>query len=165
MDPSIRVKYHPREKSVAETGFYNKSLRHTFTQRISVHNSKSIAIEGMRITDQIPVSQDATSLVVTLLTPALALPDPVSAAVSTATDTAALNTSKRAKVNAPTVNVAEGVVAMWNGTHDVGQGKDLGALGKNGKIDWVCAMPAFGRVNLVLKWEVVVGIKEEIFGL
>lgn len=116
----------------------------------------------MRIIDQIPVSQD-TTLNVTLLTPALTLPEPVS--VTGETDAATRSAATKAKMNAPTVKVAEGVVAMWSGTEDVGKGKDLGALGKDGKIDWVCSMTAFGRIDLVLKWEVVAGVKEQIFGL
>ncbi|KAF8976602.1 hypothetical protein BDQ17DRAFT_1384557, partial [Cyathus striatus] len=40
VDPSIRVVYHPRDKIRSQTGFYSKSNNHTFTQRISLVNTK-----------------------------------------------------------------------------------------------------------------------------
>ncbi|KAJ6459732.1 hypothetical protein C8R47DRAFT_1180717 [Mycena vitilis] len=46
-DPSIRITYHPCIKKRSQSGFYNKSEIH------------SAPIEGLRIVDQIPASQNA----------------------------------------------------------------------------------------------------------
>ena len=55
--PIIRVSYPPRVDKVAETGFYHRSMKHSYSQRVPVHNAKPIAIEGLRDTSNIPVSK------------------------------------------------------------------------------------------------------------
>ncbi|KDR71591.1 hypothetical protein GALMADRAFT_253935 [Galerina marginata CBS 339.88] len=158
VDPSIRVTYHPQTKVTSEIGFYTKSLKHAFSQRITIHNTKSVSIDGLKITDQIPVSQDA-SLTVGLVHPALTIPGPA-AGLSGVVDL----TSKLASLTPPEpVRVSPGVVAQWNGADQ--PGCDASALGKNGRFDWVCAVPAHGKVNLLLEWEVTTSQKTEIYGL
>jgi len=149
IDPSIRVTYHPMIKMSSESGFYNKSRTQSFSQRISVQNTKTIAIEGLKITDHIPVSQDA-NISVNLISPALTLP---------ITSTLKLT----GKVTPPKVRVSEGIIAQWNGSDD--PNGDFSALGGNGRIDWLCAIPAFGTVNLLLQWEVTTTRKTAIYGL
>jgi len=151
LDPSIRVTYHPHIKSVASSGFYTKSTIHSFSQRISIHNTKSTAIDDLKITDHIPVSQDA-NISVKLISPGLSL---------SASPSAVSSTSNSA---VPTrVNVCDGVFAQWNCADD--PSADVTALGKNGQLDWICALPAFGKVNLLLEWEVSTSQKEQIKGL
>jgi hypothetical protein len=133
----------------SESGFYNKSRTQSFSQRISIQNTKTVAIEGLKITDHIPVSQDA-NITVKLIDPALVLP-------------AASTLKLTGKGTTPTVQVSEGVVAQWNGSEDLNC--DLNALGKNGRVDWLCAIPALGTVNLLLQWEVTTTQKAEIYGL
>jgi len=39
------------------------------------------------------------------------------------------------------------------------------ALGKDGMLEWVCAIPALGKVNLLLEWEVTNNPETRIVGL
>ena len=52
----------------------------------------------------------------------------------------------------PNVKVSNGVVAVWEGADD--PDVDVDALGKDGKIGWLCEVGAGEKVNLVLQWEV-----------
>ena len=133
-------------KMSSESGYYNKSRTQSFSQRISVQNTKTIAIEGLKITDHIPVSQDA-NISVNLISPALTLP----------------TLKLTGKATPPKVRVSEGIIAQWNGSDD--PNGDFSALGGNGRIDWLCAIPAFGTVNLLLQWEVTTTRKIAIYGL
>ncbi|KAH9475070.1 Protein F37C4.5 [Psilocybe cubensis] len=150
VDPSIRVTYHPQEKITSESGFYNKTVKHLYTQRISVYNSKSVAIKGLKVIDRIPVSEDA-ALVVNLINPALDLPGPET------------DVSNSLVSISPGVKVGDEIIAQWNRTESIGD--DVSALGKDGQVCWICSVPALGRNNLVLQWEVIDSQKTKIFGL
>jgi hypothetical protein len=60
---------------------------------------------------------------------------------------------------------ASGVVqvAQWHGADE--RGVEVEALGKDGILNWVCAVPAQEQIRLVLKWEVVAPVKTTILGL
>ncbi|KAJ7888110.1 hypothetical protein B0H14DRAFT_3430299 [Mycena olivaceomarginata] len=45
LDPSIRITYPPISKQVSQSDFYKKSATHGFTQRITVHNTKSVKVK------------------------------------------------------------------------------------------------------------------------
>jgi len=137
------VTYHPRTTLVSETGFYTKSKKHSFTQRITVHNTKSVEVEGVKIRDNIPVSQEA-NLVVKLITPSLPL-------ASTLTTSSSISS----------VEVEDGIIARWTVIDDA----NTSALGKDGMLEWVCAIPALGKVNLLLEWEVTNNLETRIVGL
>ncbi|KDR71602.1 hypothetical protein GALMADRAFT_127088 [Galerina marginata CBS 339.88] len=153
IDPSIRLTYHPQTKLVSETGFYSKSFKYTYSQRITVHNTKAIDIEGLRITDHIPLSQDA-NLVVSLVNPALTIP---------AAGPSTVGFSGRMLAPPEPVQVMDGVIAQWNGADQPGY--DISALALNGQFDWVCKVPAQQKINLVLQWEVTTSQRTEIYGL
>jgi len=76
------------------------------------------------------------------------------------------------------VSVAKGVTASWAGVDsesnsnldsksDSNGGAKGGGVGvgRDGKVAWVCAVPAQGKVNLVLQREVVVPAKTDVVGL
>ncbi|KAJ2925884.1 hypothetical protein H1R20_g11211, partial [Candolleomyces eurysporus] len=73
--PSIRVTYHPLAKKLSQSGlmFISRTRNYVFSQRITVHNTKSLAIDNLTIMDQIPVSEES-SITVKLLSPRLSLP-------------------------------------------------------------------------------------------
>ncbi|KAJ7480596.1 hypothetical protein FB451DRAFT_1556197 [Mycena latifolia] len=146
VDPSIRITYHPVIKKLSRSGFYTKTATHVFSQRITVFNTKSIAAERVKIVDQIPTSQNA-QIEVKLVNPALALPGargPGSGSIKVAT-----------KQAPPQVlNVARGVTAQWDGVNEPDYAAE--ALGLDRKLNWVCAVPAQGKINLLLEWEVAV---------
>ncbi|RDB30474.1 Protein F37C4.5 [Hypsizygus marmoreus] len=140
LDPSIRVTYHPRNKVVSQSTslFYGKTITYSFSQRITVHNTKSIPIEHkqLKIVDQIPVSQN--SLVsVKLITPQLVV---------------GKGSDANASSPAPPVDVSDGVVAQWEGADEV-EG-DVDVLGKDGKFFWLCGVPPFEKTSLNFQWEV-----------
>ncbi|KAG6907487.1 hypothetical protein DXG01_008777 [Tephrocybe rancida] len=147
LDPSIRVTYHPRAKKQSESGFYTKTTTHVFTQAITIHNTKSTPIERVRIAEQIPVSEDA-QIQVKLVTPALVLREK--------------DKDKDQGLEKP-VAVSKGVSVLWEGADE----PDLNAetLGRNGKFNWVCAVPPQGKINLVVQWEVVAPAQTTVLGL
>ncbi|KIM37386.1 hypothetical protein M413DRAFT_273699 [Hebeloma cylindrosporum] len=169
LDPSIRVTYHPRTKKVSKSGFYNKSSIYTFTQRITVHNTKTSgsAIAGspdalkVKVIDQVPISEDST-IAVKLIQPLLVLP--------TAEGTGTLGSASAAAAGElkvpPPVTVSQGVVATWDGADEFGRGDvDVEALGKEGRFCWICSVPPQGKIGLVFQWEVSAPARTDITGL
>ena len=63
----------------------------------------------------------------------------------------------------PPVNVSEGVTAQWEGADE--QGFDVESLGKDGKFHWACSIPAQGKINLVLGWEVSAPVRTTVLGM
>jgi hypothetical protein len=145
VDPAIRITYHPIIKKLSKSGFYTKSANHVFSQRITVFNTKSIAVERLKIVDQIPTSQNA-QIEVKLVSPALTLP---------AQPGGLKNIKTLPKAAAPeVVNVARGVTAQWDGADDPDCAVE--SLGLNRKLNWICSIPSQGKINLALEWEVTV---------
>ncbi|KAJ7037477.1 hypothetical protein C8F04DRAFT_952804 [Mycena alexandri] len=150
LDPSIRITYHPVLKTRSQSGFYTKSATHVFSQRITVHNTKTVAIGRLKIVDQIPISQDS-QIEVRLMTPALMIP------------TKGSNSTSKGGVKPQVLNVSTGVVAQWDGVDE--SGSDLEALGVDRKVKWVCSIPAQGKINLSLEWEVTAPASATVVGL
>ncbi|KAF8340036.1 hypothetical protein F5887DRAFT_888929 [Amanita rubescens] len=146
LDPAIRIMYHPLSKKTAKSGFYTKTSVTSYTQRISVHNTKSITITDLLIMDQIPVSTDE-KIVVKLFTPSL--PTVQGNIGSTKGEKSANNAGAKVKV-------AQGVVAQWgDGTEDAAAVEDgETAVGRDGKLSWVCDVSSQGKIGLALQWEV-----------
>ena len=61
------------------------------------------------------------------------------------------------------VKVASGIVAQWHEAD--GLGVEVETLGKNGKLNWVCTVPAQEKIGSVLHWEVTAPAKTIISGL
>ncbi|ESK90594.1 mucoidy inhibitor a [Moniliophthora roreri MCA 2997] len=208
LDPAVRITYHPVVKKASTSGFYSKSTSYAYSQRLTVHNTKSVPIPLLKIIDQIPVSEDS-SIAVKLVNPSLKLPTgssngstslsahagPSATGVaaspsSTIIGTANENSMKRLSLSVsrtsvhmkspsapalasmtevvaasagPTIRVADGVMAQWDGADEVSV--DVEALGKNGKINWLCSVPAGEKMNLTLQWEVSMPVKTQVVGL
>lgn len=93
-----------------------------------------------------PVSENP-KITVKLVNPALSVPEQGFGWGSS------VSTANREFRVPPPVSVASGVVAQWHGADEAGV--EVEALGKDGKLDWVCAVPAQEQIRLVLQWEVV----------
>ncbi|KAJ7239018.1 hypothetical protein B0H12DRAFT_1136594 [Mycena haematopus] len=158
LDPSIRITYHPVLKTRSYSGFYTKTATYVFSQRITVHNTKAVAVDRLKVIDQIPASQDS-QIEVKLVSPALAFP----------AEGGGGGTSKRAsvilksQVQAPVVSVANGVVAQWDGADE--PAVDTEALGRDRKLNWICTVPAQGKINFALEWEVTAPAGVQVAGL
>lgn len=139
--------YHPRSKKINRTGFTRKTCSYIFDQRITVTNAKSSAISGLKVHEQIPVSEDDT-ITVNLTNPPLELPQ----------------VNKRGVLQpAESVKVGPQVQAQWEGLDEPDMDPSL--VGKDGKFDWVCSIPSQGKLNLSLTWEVVCPYGTDVMGL
>ncbi len=157
LDPTVRITYHPQSKKKSQTGFYNKSSVHVYSQRITVHNTKAeYSVENLKILEQIPISEDE-QITVKLVKPALSLPGLMTGTMKTKDVAAA------AARRVPHVNVEDGVLAQWEGSDDTDT--DVSSLGKDGKINFLCTVPAQGKLNLLLQWEVSSSAKVVVDGL
>ncbi|KAJ7071349.1 hypothetical protein C8F01DRAFT_1110168 [Mycena amicta] len=152
LDPSVRITYHPVLKDRTESGFYNKTATHTFSQRITIHNTKTVPLSRLKVIDQIPTSQDS-QIEVKLLSPALTFPE--SAGRNTSTNTGPLKPQLLALGN--------GIAAQWDGADE--PNCDPETLGLDRKLNWVCGVPAQQKVNLSLEWEITAPASASIVGL
>ncbi|KAF9559709.1 hypothetical protein CPC08DRAFT_708583 [Agrocybe pediades] len=165
LDSSIRVTYHPLSKKVSKSGFYTKSKNHSFTQRISVHNTKP-STKGsqsisLKIVDQIPISENS-EITVKLVQPGLTMPTADGVVGSTTNEGSGKTTPKYALP----LTVSGGVSAMWDGADEVGQtDTDVESLGKEGRIAWICSVPPQGKVGVTLQWEVTAPVNMDVYGL
>ncbi|KAF8073969.1 hypothetical protein FPV67DRAFT_1560259 [Lyophyllum atratum] len=143
LNHSIRVIYHPRAKKVSHSGSYSETSNHVFSQRITVFNTKATLISDIK----------NSQITVMLLSPGLVLPDQTSNSFS-----------KGAELRVPSpVKVGDGVWAQWEGANE--PDVDVEALGRDGKFNWVCAVPAQGKIILLLPWEVAAPLRTQIVGL
>ncbi|EAU80901.1 mucoidy inhibitor A [Coprinopsis cinerea okayama7 len=166
LDPAIKVTYHPQTKKVSKSGLINKSDVYLFTQRITVHNTKNIDVETVKVIDQIHVSEDAT-IAVKLISPALQLPSVENGSVKSGKGNRASITesgSGTVRIPAP-VKVASGVTAKWDDGGEDEESVDAASLGKDGKLNFICSLPPQGKTNLTLQWEVSAPVKTKISGL
>lgn len=144
LDPSIRTVYHPNSQFVSTSGFLATTTTHSLTQTISIHNTKGIPVHKLKVLEHIPVSNDE-DITVKLINPALPMPS---------TGYAFSSLDKQVRVD-------DGISAEWS----KGDHVDPIALGKEGKMEWTCAIEAYGKINLVLQWELCTTGKGKIHGL
>ncbi|KAG5728061.1 Serine/threonine-protein kinase A-Raf [Termitomyces sp. T112] len=152
LDPSIRITYHPLSRKKSESGFYTKTTTHVYTQSITVFNTKSTPVERVRVSDQIPVSEDA-QIQVRLLSPPL--PSVAHAYKGQDKDKGKERVTDEGAEKR--VVVSKGVSAMWEGGEE--------GEGRNGKLCWVVGLPGQGKASLVLQYEVVVPAGANVVGL
>ncbi|KAJ2921389.1 hypothetical protein H1R20_g15700, partial [Candolleomyces eurysporus] len=145
IDPAIRITYHPLAKKLSQSGLLSKSKVYSYTRRFTIHNTKSSTVEGVKIIDQIPVSEDAT-ITVKLHSPALQPPNfssPANAGPVSPSDTGSAKnggkgglfrniggssnesnstsgtpSDKALKAVAKSIKVSPGVIAQWNRPDD-----------------------------------------------
>ena len=122
-------------------------MNQTFYQRITIVNTKSIAIERLKIIDQFPISEDS-AISVAVADPALVIPVP----------------NKKGEVEVPKpLNIGDGVIAQWADADQLDV--DLEALGKDGKFEWICSLASQKKLNLNIAWEVNFPQRSDVSGL
>ena len=128
-----------------------KTCSYIFEQRISVFNTKPTPITSLKVLDQFPVSEDST-ITVNLTAPPLVLPSPNKKGVLKIPEPVQINEAAGTKVK-----------VQWDGAED--PDTDPSLLGKEGKLGWVCEVPAQRTIVLALAWEVVCPYGTDIMGL
>ncbi|KDR73716.1 hypothetical protein GALMADRAFT_251524 [Galerina marginata CBS 339.88] len=140
LDSSVRVTYYPREEKSSVAGFYQKKVTQSFTQRITILNTKSTAIENLRVIEHVPISEDE-SVEVKLHKPPLTMP------LSGAQITGVASLLNRVHEKG-----TENVTAEWAGVDE--EGVDQAALGRDGKFNWLVSIPPQKSVALVAQYDV-----------
>jgi Domain of unknown function (DUF4139) len=174
LDPAIKVTYHPQTKKHSQSGLINKTDVYLYTQRITVHNTKNIDVSNVKLLDHIPISEDV-NVNVKLISPALQLPGSTDGGStrsgkgfllgsSKSGDKSASTSGTSKKIPAP-VKVSDEVMAKWDDGNEEEENIDVGSLGKDGKLNFVCALPAQGKTNITMQWEVTAPAKSKIYGL
>ncbi|KAG5645737.1 hypothetical protein DXG03_005433 [Asterophora parasitica] len=131
-------------------GFYGNTVTHSFDQRITVSNTKPHAVTNLKVVDRFPTS-DTSQITV----------KGISLELSIVPEQDRLKSVNAAADLPPApIQVAEGVLAQWDGADE--PGCDVEALGLNGKINWLCAVPAHSKINLLLSFEVTAPRKTNI---
>ncbi|KAJ7064632.1 hypothetical protein C8F01DRAFT_1127536 [Mycena amicta] len=144
----------PLIKKVAHSGFYTKTATHTFSQRITIFNTKSLPVSLVKVVDHIPTSQNS-QIEVKLVSPALTVPSESANTGGTGMSSLkAKNTTKDAAASPQKITVAKDVVAQWDGVDE--PDCVVGSLGLDRKINWICAVAPQAKVNITLDWEVTV---------
>lgn len=109
---------------------------------------KTSAIEGLRVYDQFPVSEDPR-VSVKYISPGLR---------SEPTET----TSGEIKV-LDKVKGTAGICAQWSGADETDVNCET--FGKDGKFEWICAIPSQGKIELQSQFEVTAPLHSQIVGL
>ncbi|TEB24527.1 hypothetical protein FA13DRAFT_1756801 [Coprinellus micaceus] len=147
LDPSIRITNPPPR------GILTKTSSTSYTQRISVYNTKSMPIDNVKVLARIPVSQDA-QITVKLISPSL--PSPSSASQS----------GTGGSVTSPsTSSIKDFASKIGNGAKQATKVAEGAHVGKDGKVQWVCALEAQMKVDLTLHWEVSAAKEVVVIGL
>jgi hypothetical protein len=128
---------------------------------MTLHNTKSLAIENVKLIDQIPVSENSV-ITVKLVSPSLDLPD--SSTISASSLPSWVENKAGVKVPPP-VKVSQGIMAQWENVEDVNAEDGVEGIGRDGKVSWMCALPSQGKVTLTLQWEVSAPFRTDISGL
>jgi len=133
IDPAIRVTYHPQQKKTKSNSgsmLGGKSDVTSFTQRITVKNTRSTTVSPLFIKNHIPTSENA-EIKVNLLEPKI---------IGTAKDRRELR-------------VASGITARW-AFHDSDDDNLYGGVEEEGAIEWVCEIESGKTADLSLQWDV-----------
>lgn len=138
-DPALRVTYAPTRtfnRTITQSGFFfpgwqkNPALNvKTYSQHITVRNSRATAVSTVHVLDHVPVSDDATIKVNITSPQGLAGPS---------------EDGGKRKAQQLWVNLSEGIRVRWAPAD----------AGGDGLVQWACAIGAGQEVELELGWEV-----------
>ncbi|KAL0565083.1 hypothetical protein V5O48_016947 [Marasmius crinis-equi] len=160
IDQSVRITYHPVSKKSTTSGFYSKSTSYVYIQRLTVHNTKTIDVPFIKIVDQRQVALDSAMTLGNSSSSSTKKPETTSGHTR---ETSVSVTDVVASSAGPSVKVANGIIAQWDGADE--ESVDVDALGRDGKINWLCEVPAGEKVSLSLQWEVSMPVKMGVNGL
>ena len=115
-----------------------------------------------------PVSEDA-NLHVKLISPALQLPSSSDVVNSRSSEKPSSKISLpgagATKERPAAVKVSDEVTAKWDEGDEEDENVDVGTLGKDGMVNFICALPAQGKTNISMQWEVSAPAKTNIYEL
>ncbi|KAF9525620.1 hypothetical protein CPB83DRAFT_859059 [Crepidotus variabilis] len=169
-DPSIKLTYHPAEQRSSQSGIVSRSAIRSYTQRITIQNTKATSLESIKIVEAVPLSQDER-INVKLLQPGLppplslspGIPQAVSVTSGWAGQLPGLQSSSLGSNIRKPIKVAPWIQAQWDKADE--EDVDDTLVGKDGKMNWICVVPARQSVTLVLQCEVVCPVGVGVVGL
>jgi len=156
VDRFIRVIYHPAKRVVRKTGgiMSSKSEVTTFSQRISIKNTRSKPLSRLIVKDRVAISQDSR-LRVSLIQPSekdvgpstLPLSSVPSGSISISKSSSNEASSSKTQL----AQISKGVTARWAQKYEDGGG--WGGAKGDGIIEWICS-DVVGTLDLDLISEV-----------
>lgn len=175
-DPSIRITNYPLRTNRVNSGTLSlsKTTTTTYTQRISVYNSKaSQAVHDLKILARVPVSEDA-GIVVKVLEPKgltsgvskqAKVVDGVVVGWVKADNDASKKPSGNNLVPLSKTSTITSHTSKGTGSTTAAAEEDTKHLGKDGKVQWACSLEAQRKVDLTLSWEVTHAREAVVVGL
>ncbi|KAF9521349.1 hypothetical protein CPB83DRAFT_865550, partial [Crepidotus variabilis] len=162
-DPSIVVIYHANEEHFQTSPTTSRSSVHSYTQRITVQNNKSVPLENLKITERVPISDDG-GITLELISPALTLPSKSGSPSSSMTSSWQDGRGSPSNSNVrERLYLGKGVQAQWDkADEDHVDGKEIA---KTGKLNWLLDISPMKSVDLVLQFEVMYPSRLSLFGL
>lgn len=155
VDPSIRVTVHPQKKVVRTTGgglmnMSSKSDVTSFTQRISIKNTRPTTVNRLIVKDQVPLSEDSR-IVVTVTKPSDKIIGPPDASNSMVGTISKASSSGSGETSTLVQEIQRGVIARW-----AQKNEDAGGTGGSkgdGVVEWICS-DVGKALDLDLEYEV-----------
>ena len=150
VDPAVRVTYHPRRKTVSHQGgsllSRMKAEVSTFSQRISIKNTRPGPLEYLIVQDQVPISEDERIKVKVL--------NPNEEALGLINGENSATSKNSSATGATVVHISPGVIARWTqkNTEDDPLSEGDGPKG-DGVMEWICTKMK-DNLDLELVYEV-----------
>lgn len=152
VDPSIRITYHPQKKiSTSSSGgimaMGSKFNVTTFSQRITIKNTRPSSVTRLVVQDQVPLSEDSR-LKITVHQPLERLIGLATGPGGAGSTVSSIKGAAEPTLVAP---VAKNIVARWAQKSDEKGGS--GGSRQDGVIEWICT-DLEDTVDLELVYEV-----------
>ena len=156
VDRAIRVTYHLTKRVSARKmgGLMSaKSAVTTFSERISIKNTRSWPLSRLIVKGQVPISQDSR-LRVSVVQPSekdVGPPNLPSFSIPTGSISKSSSSSETVSSKTLVAQISKGVVARWAQKYEEGGGS--GGANGDGVIEWICN-DVVGKLDLDLICEV-----------
>ncbi|KAF9532454.1 hypothetical protein CPB83DRAFT_622945 [Crepidotus variabilis] len=162
-DLSIVVIYHANEEHFQTSPTTSRSSVHSYTQRITVQNNKSVPLENLKITERVPTSDDG-GITLELISPALTLPSKSESSSSSMTSSWQDGRGSPSNSNVrERLDLGNGVQAQWDKTDQ--DDVENTEVGNTGRLSWLLDIPPMKSVDLVLQVEVMYPSRLSLVGL
>ncbi|KAG8903531.1 hypothetical protein FRB99_003162 [Tulasnella sp. 403] len=158
VDPAVKVTYHPRQQKVKNSSggvLASKVDVSSFTQRITIKNTRGETVSPLFVKDQVPVSTNTAFKVV------MVEPHDIGLARERREIVIASGVKARWSFTGTDEDEGKAEISSVTGTSNKRKStivtKHVGGSGveEEGVIEWVCDMEAGKTVDLALAWDVI----------